>query len=85
MAIAAAILVLALAGCGSSSSSAKVSPAAYVKSVCTAAGSWFSSVQTAGRRLQTTVHQSKSLPKTKTAYVGFVDELLHARSEPSSS
>lgn len=76
--IAAAVLVLSLAGCGSSSSSAKVSPAAYVKSVCTAAGNWFGSAQTAGRRLQTTVHQSKSLANVKGAYIDFVDELLHA-------
>ena len=78
VAIAVAVLALALAGCGSSSSSTKVSPAAYVKSVCTAAGGWFGSIESAGRRLQTTVHQSKSLAKVKVAYVAFVDELLHA-------
>jgi flagellar hook-basal body complex protein FliE len=68
---------LALTGCGSSSSS-KVSADSYVKSVCTSAGSWYRAIQVAGRRLQTTVHNSKSLSTIKSAYVDFVDSLLHA-------
>jgi predicted HNH restriction endonuclease len=69
--------MLALTGCGSSSSS-KVSADSYVKSVCTTAGGWYRTIQVAGRRLQTAVHNSKSLSKDKSAYVDFVDSLLHA-------
>ena len=68
---------LALASCGSSSSS-KVSAGSYVKSVCTTATSWYRTIQIAGRRLQATVHNSKSLSTDKGAYVHFVDSLLHA-------
>lgn len=69
---------LALAGCGSASTSRKVSPAAYVKSVCTSAGTWFHTIQTAGGALQSTVHKSKSVKDAKHAYVAFIDTLLHA-------
>jgi hypothetical protein len=69
--------MLALAGCGSSSSS-KVSAGSYVKSVCTTATSWYRTIQVAGVRLQSTVHNSKSLSTDKSAYVAFVDSLLHA-------
>lgn len=72
------VAALALAACGSSSSSKKVSPAAYVKSVCTSAGTWFHTIQTAGGRLQSTVHSTKSLKDAKSAYVAFIDSLLHA-------
>jgi hypothetical protein len=68
---------LALASCGSSSSS-KVSAGSYVKSVCTATTSWYRTIQVAGMKLQATVHSSKSLPSAKSAYVHFVDSLLHA-------
>ncbi|MBV9168023.1 MAG: hypothetical protein JO321_12215 [Solirubrobacterales bacterium] len=77
-AIVAVSVVLAVAGCGSSSTSKTVSPATYVKSVCTSAASWFGTIQTAGGRLQSTVHGSKSLNEVKTAYVAFIDALLHA-------
>lgn len=76
-AVAAATLALALAGCGSSSP-AQVSASSYVKSVCTTATGWFRTIQTAGGQLQVTVHKSKSLSNAKSAYVGFVDSLLHA-------
>lgn len=74
--IAVVAATLALAGCGSSSS--KVSAGSYVKSVCTSAASWYRTIQVAGKRLQATVHNSKSLSAVKTAYVNFVDSLLHA-------
>jgi hypothetical protein len=69
--------MFALAGCGSSSSS-KVSAGSYVKSVCTTATSWYRTIQVAGTRLQASVHNSKSLSKDKSAYIAFVDSLLHA-------
>lgn len=69
--IAAAVLVLAIAGCGGSSG---VSPAAYVKSVCTAATTWRNAIQSAGSQLQIG-SASKSLTKTKAAYASFVSEL----------
>lgn len=68
--------VLALAGCGSSSS--KVSADSYVGSVCSATASWYQTVQAAGKKLQSSVRTSSSLSKVKSAYVGFVDSLLHA-------
>jgi hypothetical protein len=76
--IVAVALALALMGCGSSSSSSKVSASSYVKSVCSAATTWYRSIQTAGGHLQTTVHSSGSVAKVKVAYVAFVDALLHA-------
>lgn len=69
--------LLALAGCGSSSSS-KVSAGSYVKSVCSTATSWYRTIQAAGKQLQASVHNSKSLSKDKSAYITFVDSLLHA-------
>ncbi len=77
LAIAALIAVLALAGCGSSSTK-KVSATAYVRSVCTSTASWFRSIQTAGGSLQTKVHSSHSIPSIKTAYVSFIDTLVHS-------
>jgi hypothetical protein len=69
-------VVFTVAGCGSGSS--KVSAASYVGSVCSATATWYRTVQSAGTRLQSTVHTSKSLSDVKSAYVGFVDSLLHA-------
>ena len=68
--------MLALAGCGSSSS--KVSAGSYVGSVCSATAGWYRTIEVAGAKLQSTVHTSKSLSDIKSAYVGFVDSLLHA-------
>lgn len=78
VATVALTVALAVAGCGSSSTSTKVSAAAYVKSVCTSAGSWFHAIQTAGAQLQSTVHESSSLKDAKGAYIAFIDSLLHA-------
>lgn len=74
--LAVVIVVLAVAGCGSSSS--KVSAGSYVGSVCSATADWYRTVQVAGRKLQSTVHTSKSLSDVKHAYVAFVDALLQA-------
>jgi hypothetical protein len=90
LAPALVIAALAAAGCGSSSSSSSssVSAASYVKSVCTAATNWRNSIQTAGNQLQASA-SSKSLPKTKAAYVSFVSGLVsatgNAQSELSSA
>lgn len=80
LAIVVVIVAVAMAGCGSSSSSTstKVSAAAYVKSVCTSAGTWFRTIQAAGGQLQSTVHKSSSLTDAKHAYITFIDSLLHA-------
>jgi hypothetical protein len=77
-----AVTALAVAGCGSSSKSSgvtdsSVSAATYVKSVCTAATSWKNSIQSAGTQLQAAA-SSKSLAKTKAAYVSFVSALASA-------
>jgi hypothetical protein len=72
---AVAVAMLAVAGCGSSS---KVTARSYVGSVCTATANWYRTIQVAGQKLQSTVHASKSLPEVKSAYVAFVDSLLHA-------
>lgn len=73
---------LAVAGCGGSSSSG-VSPAAYVKSVCTAATSWRDAIQSAGTKLRSGV-STKSLGKAKTEYVGFVNSLVAATEQAES-
>ena len=70
------VAALAVAGCGSSKS-AGVSPASYVKSVCTAASSWKNAIETAGVKLQSEA-SNKSLSTTKSAYVSFVDSLASA-------
>jgi hypothetical protein len=77
LATLALVVALALAGCGSSSPK-KVSAGAYVRSVCTTTASWFHSIQTAGARLQSTVHSSPSIHSVKAAYVSFIDTLLHS-------
>ena len=68
--------MLAVAGCGSSSS--KVSAGSYVGSVCSATANWYRTIQVAGRKLEATVRTSQSISKVKSAYVAFVDSLLHA-------
>jgi ABC-type Fe3+-citrate transport system substrate-binding protein len=77
LAAALAVAVLAVAGCGSSSNPSSVSAASYVKSVCTAATTWKNAIQSAGSQLQSQA-SSKSLPKTKSAYVSFVSSLVSA-------
>jgi hypothetical protein len=81
---AAATVALAVAGCGGSSSSSSVSPAAYVKSVCGAAATWFHTIQTVGTKLNATVHAQGSVSQTKTAYVSFVEGILHATQHAES-
>jgi DNA topoisomerase IB len=83
--IAAVLAALALASCGSSSKSSggSVSAASYVKSVCSAATTWKNAIQTAGAQLQTQA-SSKSLPKTKSAYVSFVSALVSATGSAQS-
>jgi hypothetical protein len=55
---------------------ATVSPAAYVKSACTALGSWSQGVRAAGTRLQTAARGTKSLAAGKKQYQQFVAELV---------
>jgi hypothetical protein len=77
LAAALAVAALAVAGCGSSSNSSGVSAASYVRSVCSSATTWKNAIQSAGTQLQAQA-TSKSLPKTKTAYVAFVSALVNA-------
>jgi hypothetical protein len=74
--------LLALAGCGGSSHSG-VSPAAYVKTVCTAATNWRNAIQSAGTKLSSGVN-TKSLTKAKAEYVSFVNSLVTATGQASS-
>jgi hypothetical protein len=64
--------VVALAACGASSSG--VPAAAYVKSVCTAAATWKTSVVNAGVKLQSAATLT-SLTQTKSGYVAFIGTL----------
>ncbi len=79
LALSALIVAIALAGCGSSSPK-KVSADTYVRSVCTSTAGWYHSVQSAAASLQTKVHSSPSISSVKTAYVSFINTLLHATS-----
>ncbi len=67
-ALAICVSVAALAACGGSS---EVSAASYVKSVCTTAATWRSSIVSAGAKLQS-ASTSTSLPETKSDLVAFV-------------
>jgi hypothetical protein len=80
---AIAAVAVAVAGCGGSSSSSSVSPAAYVKSVCTAATNWKNAIQAAGAKLQAGV-STKSLSQAKSQYVTFVSALVSATSSAAS-
>jgi hypothetical protein len=73
---------LALAGCGGSSHSG-VSPASYVKTVCSAATNWRNAIQSAGTKLSSGVN-TKSLTKAKAEYVAFVNSLVAATGQASS-
>jgi hypothetical protein len=77
-----ATAAIAVAGCGGSSHSG-VSPAAYVKSVCTAATSWRNAIQSAGTKLSSGVN-TKSLTKAKAEYVAFVNSLVTATGQAES-
>ena len=69
-----ATAAFALSGCGGSST---VTPAAYVKSVCSAATNWRNAIQVAGTKLSTGVNTT-SLAQAKSEYVGFVSALVTA-------
>lgn len=74
--LAAVLLVaLAVAGCGGSSG---VTPAAYVKSMCTALGNWKSDIQKAGTTLQSSGAGNASRAVAKQDYRVFVSSLLTA-------
>lgn len=73
---------VAVAGCGGSSPSG-VSPASYVKSVCSAATSWRNAIQTAGTKLSAGVN-TRSLTKAKAEYVAFVNSLVAATGQAES-
>jgi predicted small secreted protein len=87
---AVVVAALVLAACGGSSG---VTPAAYVKSMCTALGNWKTDVQSAGSKLQSSGAQSATRPVAKRDYQTFVSALvtatrraanaLHAAGEPS--
>lgn len=72
--IAALALSLALAGCGSSA----VKPAAYVKAVCVALGSWRNTIQSAGVALESSGASKASRPVAKLDYQRFVSSLVTA-------
>jgi hypothetical protein len=65
-----------LAGCGGSSHS--VSPAAYVKSVCAALGTWKNTIQSASVALQASGASSASRPVAKEDYQRFIAALVTA-------
>jgi hypothetical protein len=67
---------LALAACGGSTST--VTPARYVRSICSALGVWKVHVQNAGKTLQSSGAAQASPPAAKTDYVQFVSALRSA-------
>lgn len=81
VALAATVAVVP-AACGGSSSG--VSPAAYVKSVCGATSTWFHTIESVGSKLKSTLNTKGSLSQTKTAYVSFVNGILHATQRAES-
>jgi hypothetical protein len=74
--VAALALVGLLAGCGGSSHT--VTPAKYVRSICSALGVWKVEVQKAGNKLQSSGAASAAPPAAKTYYVKFVSALRAA-------
>lgn len=81
LAVVLVAAAVAAAGCGGSGSG--VSPAAYVKAVCTAATNWRNQIQAAGTKLSAGVN-TKSLTKAKTEYLAFVDSLVTATGQAES-
>lgn len=75
LAVAGLLAVLLVAACGSSSD---VTPAAYVKSMCTALGNWKNTIQSAGVALQSSGASSASRPVAKADYQRFVSALVTA-------
>jgi len=74
--VAALALIIALPGCGGASPS--VTPAKYVRSICSALGVWKVQVQNAGKKLQASGAATASPPSAKTDYVQFVSALRTA-------
>lgn len=72
---AIAIVVVALTGCGGRSG---VTPAAYVKSICTAITSWRGQVDNASGQFESTFPKSASLVEAKQRLSAFVAALLRA-------
>jgi hypothetical protein len=71
-----------LAACGSSS---QVKPAAYVKSMCTALGTWKNTIQSAGVALQSSGAATAARPVAKTDYQRFVSALVTATQRADSA
>jgi hypothetical protein len=76
------VAAVGLAGCGGSSG---VSPAAYVKSICTALDGWKQQIQSAGRSLQASGLATASPATAKTQYLGFVTTLVTATRNTASA
>lgn len=74
--IATALVAVAIAGCGGGSSG--VSAASYVKSLCTALGTWKNEIQSAGLALQSSGAGTASPAVAKRDYQRFVSALLSA-------
>jgi hypothetical protein len=70
-----ALVALLLAGCGGSTG---VRPSAYVRSICTALGSWKNTIQSAGLALQSSGAAGASRAVAKEDYQKFVGALLTA-------
>jgi hypothetical protein len=71
-----------LAGCGGASS---VSPATYVKSICTALDGWKTRIQAAGSSLQASGLATASPANAKAQYLRFVSSLVGATRQTTSS
>jgi hypothetical protein len=76
------LAVLLLAGCGGSS---QVKPSAYVKSMCTALGSWKNTIQSAGVALQSSGAATAARPVAKADYQKFVSSLVTATRQADSA
>src|SRR5438270_2212621 len=72
--LAVVIALLLIAGCGGSS----VTPAAYVKSVCSALGNWKNTIQGAAGALESSGASTASRPVAKQDYQRFVAALVTA-------
>jgi hypothetical protein len=81
--VLALAVIAALAGCGGSSPS--VTPAKYVRSICSALGVWKAQVQNAGKKLQSSGAATASPPTAKTDYVDFVSALRSATQGAASA
>ncbi len=80
--LVAVLAVLLIAGCGGVSG---VKPAAYVKSLCAALGTWKSTIQTAGLQLESSGAASAARPVAKHDYQRFVAVLVSATQDAASA